>query len=658
MAFLLDGWFKTEEDDINDLPLELRDIYVNPWKIFGVSHEAAPWELRDAFRQRCLQMTPAFTGLQGLGKHSFHNFHQVLFAYRMCTGELAGPAGKLSQFLGSSPLLQNTHPWDILSTLRPLKAKGVNVGPSARASKMLAVQLKSALTVFGGKGASGFPRVSYCMRIHRVERFLADFEQLHAKLASELIILPNFPEGGGLGALLGGKQDLGRELCAYVQRVHTLLAQRGVFSPRVMEFLKVDFGRVHIEEEGRVVSENLDSRNLLPDTCWQAVEEGWLVRWRKFVLGRGARRYHAPGEIDNRPLLVLAAPNTAREGLVLGEDYRLVNYNVWKYWLLVYGGGPSIGRASKDIYGCSAIGAYAHPAAVVAIQASIRGFLGRKRAWREYFSRLAMEHAGAKEALYETKLLNIKEAAQLHIQTARRRRQQGRMTRAALFTQVEWRRKKGYMYQVDRLETQQYIQDVFEKAENTIREPPKNKPVVVREVKSIVNIGGAEVANMSHQKAMAYIRQASWPLVLRFRLPLDERDVFSLSKIADMKADGRFSEDIVLEHLKRKLLRGQKLLRFPSRRGVIGSKPYLTLLSIDEHNLYYQGKDRVSVPEGSRRSILLYNLKFVTKGKPTATLKKGARRLSEDACFSLAAEGKVLDFAVPSTVPDDGKSDQ
>jgi len=33
---------------------------------------------------------------------------------------------------------------------------------------------------------------------------------------------------------------------------------------------------------------------------------------------------------------------------------------------------------------------------------------------------------------------------------------------------VEWRRKRGYTYQVDRLETQQYIQDVFEKAENTI----------------------------------------------------------------------------------------------------------------------------------------------------------------------------------------------
>lgn len=40
---------------------------------------------------------------------------------------------------------------------------------------------------------------------------------------------------------------------------------------------------------------------------------------------------------------------------------------------------------------------------------------------------------------------------------------------------------------------------------------------------------------MSHRKAMTHIRQASWPLVLRFRLPLEERDVFSLSKIAEMR---------------------------------------------------------------------------------------------------------------------------
>lgn len=42
------------------------------------------------------------------------------------------------------------------------------------------------------------------MRNHRVEKFLHDFEWLHEKLSSELIILPRFPEGGGLGLLLGG----------------------------------------------------------------------------------------------------------------------------------------------------------------------------------------------------------------------------------------------------------------------------------------------------------------------------------------------------------------------------------------------------------------------------------------------------------------------
>lgn len=36
-----------------------------------------------------------------------------------------------------------------------------------------------------------------------MERFLSDFEQLHARLAAELIILPNFPEGGEITSLLG-----------------------------------------------------------------------------------------------------------------------------------------------------------------------------------------------------------------------------------------------------------------------------------------------------------------------------------------------------------------------------------------------------------------------------------------------------------------------
>lgn len=42
------------------------------------------------------------------------------------------------------------------------------------------------------------------MRIHQVERFHDDFERLHARLWSELIILPRFPEVGRIASILGG----------------------------------------------------------------------------------------------------------------------------------------------------------------------------------------------------------------------------------------------------------------------------------------------------------------------------------------------------------------------------------------------------------------------------------------------------------------------
>ena len=48
----------------------------------------------------------------------------------------------------------------------------------------------------------------------------------------------------------------------------------------------------------------------------------------------------------------------------------------------------------------------------------------------------------------------------------------------------------------------------------------------------------------------------------------------------------------------------------------------------------------------------------MTRGKATATLRKSAHRVSEDTCFSIAAEGKTLDFSVPPTLDNDGKSSQ
>ncbi len=83
---------------------------------------------------------------------------------------------------------------------------------------------------------------------------------------------------------------------------------------------------------------------------------------------RGARRYLPPGPIDNYSLVTAArqreqhtvplqnnvisridggggtAMQKQQNGgggvkrLILGEDYHVVNFNVWQYWSMIYGG--------------------------------------------------------------------------------------------------------------------------------------------------------------------------------------------------------------------------------------------------------------------------------------------------------------------------------
>lgn len=54
--------------------------------------------------------------------------------------------------------------------------QGMYVGPSARASKMLAVELKSATTAFGGKGVGAIPQVSFTMKVKIVLRTLQQLD--------------------------------------------------------------------------------------------------------------------------------------------------------------------------------------------------------------------------------------------------------------------------------------------------------------------------------------------------------------------------------------------------------------------------------------------------------------------------------------------------
>ena len=159
--------------------------------------------------------------------------------------------------------------------------------------------------------------------------------------------------------------------------------------------------RLYMFHTGRV-SKMLDSTSQVSGSVWHMVDEFWLKKWRKFVLGRAARRYEPPGPISNEHLLESVArtrylmeegmtveerkkrqkelderattvpPPIRREARLefdqrsaavdkyqtpldedskeepvqpepatIGKHYRAINYDLWTYWRMVHGGGAA-----------------------------------------------------------------------------------------------------------------------------------------------------------------------------------------------------------------------------------------------------------------------------------------------------------------------------
>ena len=65
----------------------------------------------------------------------------------------------------------------------------------------------------------------------------------------------------------------------------------------------------------------LDSTSQVSGSVWHMVDEFWLKKWRKFVLGRAARRYEPPGPITNEHLLESVARTRylMEEGMTVEE---------------------------------------------------------------------------------------------------------------------------------------------------------------------------------------------------------------------------------------------------------------------------------------------------------------------------------------------------
>ncbi|GMF61638.1 unnamed protein product [Phytophthora fragariaefolia] len=284
------------------------------------------------------------------------------------------------RFLCSLPLLpgaeyQAEH---LLATLRPLDPQANSNEANERASAMLDVSISS---MERAQQAGHLPytnfviRVHYCLRRHVVRRRYSEFLALHMLLEKKLPVLPQLPERNWVYALKMPPAERARRLASYLQRITTLLATRGVFSLQVMAFLEIDVPRVRGEEEALAVDILSRSTRGGGDNIFFIVHSPWISSWKRFVT-----THQLPsGPIPNQHLLEAATPEATsrrpKEGLVAAQHYRCVNGSTWRYWHLIYGGGPPIRRQTPSIYGRSACDL---ATLAVLVQRLVRGFLARR----------------------------------------------------------------------------------------------------------------------------------------------------------------------------------------------------------------------------------------------------------------------------------------
>eukprot|EP01038_Epipyxis_sp_PR26KG_P012343 gene12343-16554_t len=306
-----------DEDDIKLLPFELRDIFLNPYKPLGLDRnnakviEGAGGEiLRNMFRKLILRSNSHFLQSTTMKYNSF----QLIFAYYLIRGVIPKKIKEILIILNDIPDYLTFQPDDVLPLLRPCRyippkptnsAKLTSLNNSNQNSyrgfRMLHVHYNS---YYINNVYYLYPKtiykfdIFYVMRKHTIELDYQSFKEFHYEIIKELVqypILPVYYTGESI-------DELGLKLANYLETIHYILADSRRFSPRLMNFLNIDYEKVQTEEEG-ILCSLMDSVDLPSGSVWHIIDEEWLGKWRKFVMGRGPRRYFPPGPITNHHLM-------------------------------------------------------------------------------------------------------------------------------------------------------------------------------------------------------------------------------------------------------------------------------------------------------------------------------------------------------------------
>jgi len=537
-------------------------LYEDPLKGLGLKQTALPWDMRDALRSNCLNLV-AQSSLNRRDKPILPHKY-ALIAYHLATKTVkVKRAQDLRKLLDEEPHLFTGAPTDMLQILRPVHCAGVPTNSRVRAGALLHVVYDDYVLCQDPGDALPHQqyvcKVSYCGRQHFVRRRFSEFKELHARLQKELLVVPGFPAPDLTYKVgLGDYSHRGKALCRYACRVHASLGARGMFSPRLLAFLEIDAARVHIEEDGRV-SKMLDSTAQVSGSCWHMVDEFWLKRWRKFILGRAARRYEPPGPITNERLLktsertrvdlvhamtlderrkhaaeleqraTTVLPPIRREALVefdarsaaigkygvfdedtkedpqdkeeatIGKHYRAVNYDLWTYWRMVHGGGPCISRKTKEITSVPACGAGQE--AISRLQRFGRVCISKQKRIAKFWHHLSGTAAGVREVLADAAERRIRDRVDRTLGAARNKRTEGRLRLAARYTQRMWRSKRAYAFNDENVKVMKHAQEIFARADGEVEHASAGAPFVVEEGERIVQVGATEQYEIKFSEA-------------------------------------------------------------------------------------------------------------------------------------------------------------
>ena len=223
-------------DDISCLHPNLRKIYKNPYRTFGLDPaETSTTQVRDAFRKAMLGFCYQFMGMQ----KSSLKLEQVVLSYHLLRKTLRGPAQNLKEQMAKTTYMK-FDPQDILPLLRPIGksrppneklAKEINVmrtqlglgpapkrvesdykcPPEYRAFANLNVhfhEMRYDRNFFQYYGTMKYVfTVNYCMRKHRIEKTLDECMSLHMLLLEDQV---QVPDGGSINAKRVGQKLLGQ----------------------------------------------------------------------------------------------------------------------------------------------------------------------------------------------------------------------------------------------------------------------------------------------------------------------------------------------------------------------------------------------------------------------------------------------------------------